>query len=109
MILNRDDSRIAAVWKQNSRVFTLGSKSFQAMINDLDGMEIELDWEIAVKVAPPPNFPMKTLVIECIPMMMVAKFSLAHTLQEGNRVANALAKMGSEQDEKLITLVTAPD
>lgn len=40
---------------------------------------------------------------------MYGKFSVARTLREGNRVANALAKMGSEQDEKLINLVTAPD
>lgn len=80
--------------------------------HDLNGMEIESDLEIAVnmiKEGPPPNFPTKTLVIECMAMMTVAKFSVAHTLREGNRVANALAKMGSEQDEKLITLVTAPD
>lgn len=46
---------------------------------------------------------MKTL------MVTVTKCSVAHTLRDGNRVANAFAKMGYEQDVKLITLVTAPD
>lgn len=46
---------------------------------------------------------MKTL------MVTVTKCSVAHTLRDGNRVADALAKMGYEQDVKLITLVTAPD
>ncbi|KAI8567051.1 hypothetical protein RHMOL_Rhmol02G0091000 [Rhododendron molle] len=80
--------------------------------HDLNGMEIESDLEIAVnmiKEGPPPNFPTKTLVIKCTAIMTVAKFSVAHTLREGNRIANALAKMGSEQEEKLITLLTTPD
>ncbi|KAE9452206.1 hypothetical protein C3L33_15880, partial [Rhododendron williamsianum] len=51
----------------------------------------------------PHNFPMKTL------MVTVTKYSVAHTLRDGNQVADALAKMGYEQDVKLITLVTAPD
>lgn len=62
---------------------------------DFERMEIESDSENVVnfvKDGPPPNSPMKALVIECKIMTTITKSSVAHTLRERNRVTDALAR-----------------
>ena len=55
------------------------------------------------------NHPNRILIDDCKELKLEMNTPLTHRLQEGNRCANVLAKMGAEQNEQEVRLLVPPN
>ena len=82
------------IWKKNWKYATVEFDSTNVM-DLLKGEEVE-------------DHPLKALIFDCKRIMEDMNISVLHTLREGNRCADAMAKIGVNQLEKLKAFQQVP-
>lgn len=78
----------------------------------LETMEVESDSEVAVSMINgvcPEHSPHKVLIQECTALMKATGCSLKHIYREGNQIADRLANMGVDQEERMVSHVIPRD
>lgn len=78
---------------------------------NMEALEIESDSATAInliKGESPFQSPHKTLIQECQALLAATGCSLSHVYREGNQVADKLANVGVEQEEKWVSHITPP-
>ncbi|KAI8533199.1 hypothetical protein RHMOL_Rhmol11G0278700 [Rhododendron molle] len=78
----------------------------------MEAMEVESDSTAAIALIngdPPVHSPHTVIIRECKALMAAMGCTLNHTLREGNKVADKLANLGVEQEEKMVSHISPPD
>lgn len=78
----------------------------------MDALEIESDSTTAIALISeeaPDHSPHLVLIKECIALMESTRCTLKHIYHEGNKVADKLANMGVEQDDKWVSHISPPE
>lgn len=74
--------------------------------HEMHGIYLESDSQIAVTIineGPPKNSSYRNMIEDCKSMLNKPKSSILHSLREGNRVVECLARKGIEQEAHLVT------